>query len=424
MLLFENISLAVTGLLANKMRALLTMLGIIIGIGAVIAIMTVGDSMTNSLTDSMQSMGATNITVSLTQKSDSDYVEGGNVQFFRDDTYSDKDLMTDEMIEDFRIAFGDQVDAVSLTQSVGSASVKIGENEAEVSAMGVNLDYEKAENVTLIRGRFFTQEDITQERAVAVVSDKFCQKLFGLQEEYIGQSFQYTNGNKIHTFYIVGVYEYEDNGMAMFATDSDPVTNLYMPVSTAKKITHSADGYSQITVVGAATADANLLSEQAELFFASYYTRNNSYTVTAYSMQSMLESMEEMMGTVSLAISVIAGISLLVGGIGVMNIMLVSITERTREIGTRKALGATNSSIRIQFIVESVIICLIGGILGVITGLALGAGGVALLGYSASPSISVILLAVLFSMAIGIFFGYYPANKAAKMNPIEALRYE
>ncbi len=141
-------------------------------------------------------------------------------------------------------------------------------------------------------------------------------------------------------------------------------------------------------------------------------------------MESMLESMTQMLSTVSLAIAVIAGISLLVGGIGVMNIMLVSVTERTREIGTRKALGATNGSIRTQFIVEAVIICLIGGLLGILVGLALGAAGARLLGYAASPSVGVILAAVAFSMSIGVFFGYYPAGKAARLDPIEALRYE
>jgi putative ABC transport system permease protein len=138
----------------------------------------------------------------------------------------------------------------------------------------------------------------------------------------------------------------------------------------------------------------------------------------------MTGMLTDMLGVITKAISIVASIALLVGGIGVMNIMLVSVTERTKEIGTRKALGAKNSSIRMQFIVEAVIICLIGGFIGVIVGILAGMGLANALGYPAFPSISGIIISLLFSMTIGIFFGYYPANKAAKMNPIDALRYE
>lgn len=155
-----------------------------------------------------------------------------------------------------------------------------------------------------------------------------------------------------------------------------------------------------------------------------WYQNNDSFEISAMSMESVIESMTEMLSTISLAIAAIAGISLLVGGIGVMNIMLVSITERTREIGTRKALGATNGSIRLQFIMEAIVLCMAGGFLGIILGIGIAAVATNMMGYAVSPSVTGIVLSVSFSVFIGVFFGYYPANKAAKLNPIEALRYE
>lgn len=422
MLIFENIMLAISGLWANKMRALLTMLGIIIGIGSVIGIMTVGDSMQSSMTSNMQSMGASNITVSLTQKSDADVREGGATLMFRRQSWSDEDLLTDSMIDDYLKYYGDQVEAIGLSESLGSKKIEEDDN-ITVSLTGGNAAYQTVQDVKIQRGRFFTDEDVENERTVAVVSDVLCENLFG-RVDPIGKTVSVTVGTKVHTFHIIGTYEYQDMGIALGSTDAIPETAMYIPISVAKSINHSAAGYSSFTVVGKANADAQALLQNTKDFFASYYTRNNSYTATATSLESLMEMMQEMMGTVSLAIAVIAGISLLVGGIGVMNIMLVSITERTREIGTRKALGATNNSIRIQFIVESVIICLIGGVIGIAVGAGLGSFGANLLGYAATPSISAIVTAVSFSMAIGVFFGYYPANKAAKLDPIEALRYE
>lgn len=155
-----------------------------------------------------------------------------------------------------------------------------------------------------------------------------------------------------------------------------------------------------------------------------YYRDNDSIEVMYQTAESQMAMIDQVLGTLQVAISVIAGISLLVGGIGVMNIMLVSVTERTREIGVRKAMGAPNSAIRMQFIVESIIICLIGGAIGILLGIGLGNIAGAIVGTMAPPSLGSIVLAVGFSMGIGIFFGYYPANRAAKLDPIEALRYE
>lgn len=428
--MFENVRLALSSLRSNKMRALLTMLGIIIGIGSVIAIVTVGESLTGSITDSMSGLGANNLTVALTQKStDSGFDQGSvAVRMFGPSAPAAEDLITNEMIEEYRDTFGDQVAAVELTQSMGTGTVTSGSDSATLNLLGVNGEYFTAEDVDVQYGR--APQDSDGERQVALVSDRFLKDAFGgsiSPINAIGQKFQLKANGSLYDFYVIGVYHYdeeEDGSISLTSSSDEVTTTLYMPLQTAKKLAKADAGYQSLTVVGAGDVDQDQFMADTKSFFASFYTRNQSYTVDVSSLASLLETMTSMLGTVQTAISAIAAISLLVGGIGVMNIMLVSITERTQEIGIRKALGAPASAIRSQFIVEAVIICLIGGLLGVALGVGLGALGAHLMGYSARASVSAIVLAVGFSMAIGLFFGYYPANKAAKMNPIDALRYE
>ena len=202
--------------------------------------------------------------------------------------------------------------------------------------------------------------------------------------------------------------------MGAAASDADITTDLFIPIQTEWKLTGTIEGYYYINVMTKQGTDSRALAQDFQDYFNRFYTLNQDFQIMAISLDSVIDQYASMMGTVQVAIAVIAAISLLVGGIGVMNIMLVSVTERTREIGTRKALGAKNSAIRMQFIVESVIICLIGGIIGIIFGMLLGYAGASLLGFPAHPSVDAILIAVCF----------YPANKAAKLDPIEALRYE
>lgn len=415
--LLENIRLAISGLRTSKMRALLTMLGIIIGIGSVIAIVTIGDSMTNSITDSMASMGASNVNVNLTLRQSSGGRGGPGADI------DDEDRMTMEMINGLLEAYPEDISSVSISESVGSGTAQDGRLYANVSITGVSAGYRDANNVTLIDGRWIIDRDVDGRKNIAVVSDKLAEKMFG-EEDPLEQEVKIYTEDEILTYTIVGIYEYEASSFAGMMSEEDIRTNLYIPVSTAKRLADNGSNYQSFTAITASTSTADNAIAAIESWFGRYYDTNSKYSIRANSMESMLESMTSMLSTVSIAIAAIAAISLLVGGIGVMNIMLVSVTERTREIGTRKALGARNSAIRIQFVVESIIICLIGGIIGVLLGLVLGNVGANLLGYPATASVTVVLIAVGFSMAIGVFFGYYPANKAAKLDPIDALRYE
>ncbi len=428
MMFYENVRLALFSLKANKMRALLTMLGIIIGISSVIAIMTVGQSMTATLTDSMASMGVNNITVGIQQRPQEEETTeegmsfgGGRGRVIIDES----DLFTREMISNYCETYADSVAAISAVATLGQSRLQDKGLYANVQVAGTSLGYFVANDLKLLDGRYFSGVEMDEGRKVALASDIVVNNMFGGDtQQAIGSILTVNLDDKFFDFVIIGVYEYNRDDMVFSMTsEKDMETNLYIPLNTAQEISHT-EGFTNFTVVTAEGVDSTAFAETTANFFAPYYRNNRDFQVMAFSMASMVEIVSQMMSTITSAIAVIAGIALLVGGIGVMNIMLVSITERTREIGTRKALGAPNSAIRMQFIIESIVICLIGGFIGIVLGVVLGMSAANLLGAAATPSVESILLSLCFSMAIGIFFGYYPANKAAKMDPIEALRYE
>ncbi|MGX8700758.1 ABC transporter permease [Caproiciproducens sp.] len=409
--LLENISLAINGLISNKMRALLTMLGIIIGIGSVIAITSVGNAMTTSVNDALANFGITNISVYLSSKEGG----GGGSAMTKDD------YIATDMIAKYQKKYADKITAIGLSASAGTGKIKNGHKTSNVSLSGVNEGSMLVDNITVIRGRFIAEKDEQRVSKVAVISERLAAELYGSADNPIGKQIRMETNYGYKTYTVVGVYQEASSSMFM---RQDTRTTFYIPVTAAKELTGDDDGYQSLTVMAARGIDYTQFADDTQNFFNTFYTKNKFFQCFAMSLESQISEMNSMMGTLTLAISIIAAISLLVGGIGVMNIMLVSVTERTREIGVRKALGAPDSAIRTQFIVESMIICLIGGIFGIILGAGLGYAGGLLLKQAAYPTLSSIAVAVGFSMVIGIFFGYYPANKAAKLDPIEALRYE
>ncbi len=418
----ENISLALSSLWSNKMRALLTMLGIIIGIGSVITIFTIGNSLNGYIASEMSAMGANTVNLYITQRSN-EFSAGP--QGFSQPT--EQDLISDEIIEEIKAQFPEDIQSVGITIGVGSGTATKGDDYANFTLSGVTADEVTISNLNMLYGRFLLEREIEDGKNVVVISDNFVTN-YGFEGDPIGQQIMLEGqGGTPGIFTVVGVYEYEQSLMTMGSTagDEDIESTAYIPYTSAQHLSGAGDGYQSITILTSLGSDSTAFATNVSEYLNNrQYSQNEDYEIGSFAMDSIIETMTTMLATLQLAISAVAAISLLVGGIGVMNIMLVSITERTKEIGTRKALGATNLSIRVQFITESSIICIIGGVIGILFGVALGSIASTLLDFPASPDMLGIIIAVAFSFAIGIFFGYYPANKAAKLDPIEALRYE
>lgn len=409
----ENILLALAGIKANKMRAFLTMLGIIIGISSVIMITTMGSIVEKGFTGVVSDLGVSNLMqVYLTYKEDSS----------SNRRVTEEDYISEEMIQQVKERFGDKIKYAVYEKNVGTGTINIKREGAEFTLTGTTEDGAASMNTDIIRGRFFTPEDIKGSKYVCVIPSSLAARMYGSEKKAVGQVLNLTVGEWSNDFTIIGVYKYKQSAFGGMFTEN---YSIQIPISTAIRITGEKSVYSYVNFTGSDDVDVIEFSQEVRDYLNErYYKNNDAFELNCYTMAEDLSTINQYLGIVQIVLSLIAGISLLVGGIGVMNIMLVSVTERTREIGVRKALGAPNSAIRLQFIVESVIICAIGGLIGIILGVLLGNIAGMLLEQAAIPSIPAIIIAVSFSMAIGIFFGYYPANKAAKLDPIEALRYE
>ncbi|MCR4798409.1 MAG: ABC transporter permease [Lachnospiraceae bacterium] len=429
MMFFENVVLALNSLKSNKMRALLTMLGIIIGIGSVIAIFTVGNSVTLSVSTNLQDVGANDVFVSVVERKDDEADPNAamdGLKFGSQDKreeMDDDDYMTVDMVKDLCSQYEDEIHAVSLSQNLDTVDVAYQGEESSVTIIGANVGYFIPNSIEMTSGTMFSASDFSEGRMVCLVEESTVDDLFdGDYEGCIGKELEMLVEDQTVRFTIAGVYHTESQYAMMFSFGRS--SSLYIPINAAARVKRSPLSFSTIEVVSAVGVDPGDLSKKITRFFDRYYASNNDFEISAYTFTSLVNMLDSILNTVTSAISLIAAIALVVGGIGVMNIMLVSVTERTREIGTRKALGAKNSSIRAQFLVEAIIICLIGGFIGLVLGVV---GGMALtnyMGYPAAPSLGGIMISIGFSVSIGLIFGYFPANKAAKMNPIDALRYE
>ena len=400
----ESFLMAWASLVANKMRSILTMLGIIIGVAAVIALVSIGNGVKQDIQNSISSLGSNLLMV----------MPGApRTPGVRPTAGSMKSLK----VADYEaIAKLDGVKAVS--PMTNGAYVVIYQNKNwTTSVSGVNANYLDVNNWTMKSGRFLSNKNIQNRERVAVVGKTVAKNLFG-DEDPVGAEIRVKN----IPFRVIGVLNSKGSG----AMGNDQDDMVIIPYTTAMERVDGIDYLRMIYVVGKDENGIDRLQSDIENLLRVRHgiKDTNLDDFNIQNMNSIMETMEETTGTLTLFLGAVAAISLVVGGIGIMNIMLVSVTERTREIGVRKALGATYNVIVTQFLIEAVVISLMGGIIGII----LGVGSSKLIGMASGMStvisIPTIVMSFAFSVAIGLVFGIYPARKAAKLNPIDALHYE
>jgi putative ABC transport system permease protein len=399
---------AVSSLSANKLRTALTMLGIVIGVASVISMLAIGNGASSSITSSIESMG-TNLLYVMPNN------QGTNPQPV---TLADANAIIDS---------GGAPSVVAVAPVVQrSMDVTYAGTSTNTTVMGVTPNYSTVRNTPVESGRFITQADIDDHATVAIIGADVVEELFGSSVGVLGQKIRIGS----NLYQVVGILE-SKGGNAIGSSDNQVI----VPLSTAQvRLITRSDAHDEVSQISVQVADAekvdSAISEVTAILRSRHNIKgDNEEDFNVMSTEAFTEAATSITGIMTIFLGGIAGISLLVGGIGIMNIMLVSVIERTKEIGLRKAVGARDSDILLQFMVESLIIGLAGGILGILLGWGISSliKSVASFGSTAlTPEISLgsVIMAVSFSVAVGLVFGLYPANRAAKLEPVEALRTE
>lgn len=385
----QAVKLAIAGIKGNKMRSFLTMLGVIIGVSTVIILVSVGEGSAKSVTGQIESLGSNLISVNIRGRGE---INGISYQE--------------------ALKLGDKTGVSGVAPLIsGNVTVKYGTNKVDTSLEGTNDQYAQVRNQKTSSGRFLLPIDITYRQKVVLLGTEVVTELFGFGNP-IGQEVK-INGVK---FKVVGVLE--EKGSSMGGSSDDKVV---IPITTAMRLLANPQ-ISSISIQAKSKQDVDLIVRQLEASLLRKFKDEENYRV--FNQAEMLSTVNQVTGTLTLMLGGIAGISLLVGGIGIMNIMLVSVTERTREIGIRKAIGAKRRDIMRQFLVEAVVVSSIGGVVGIMVGI-LGSQALGkLMSITTTVSPQVALLAFSFSAMVGVFFGWFPANKASRLKPIDALRFE
>ena len=405
--LYEYIKMAVHNIMANKGRSFLTMLGIIIGIASVIAIVSIGEGTKNQMNSEIDDIGGGQIAISVSS-----------------DAQTAEEWITADDVEAIREL--DEVEGVNVSDSFDGETTT-GKGNFTLMVTGEGPDAKLLNNATMKHGVYFGENEVQEGKNVCVISDSDAKRLFGT-DDVVGMSIDVNCYGLTKSLRICGVTTQKENGtFVSYTYEGMPVT-VNVPYTTMNEFTGVSDYFYSATIQGDKSLDSQKIADKVVSLLEKRHQCAGEDYFQVQSFQDIMSSMNQMLDMVTAFISFVAGISLLVGGIGVMNIMLVSVTERTREIGIRKSLGAKTSSIMMQFLAEAAILTVIGGLIGIVLGVIGGYATCSIISSSMemtiTPGISLktILAATLFSCAVGVFFGIYPAKKAAKLSPIEALR--